>query len=1126
MDIVADLHIHSPYSRATSKDLQPDVLNLWAQRKGIQLVGTGDFTHPQWLHILEESLEPAEDGLFKLKDDIARDMNRRIPESCRGEVRFVLQTEISTIYKKAGKTRKVHHLILLPGFASVRKLIGRLERIGNLKSDGRPILGLDSHDLLETVLESDDRAIFIPAHIWTPWFSVFGSKSGFDHIRECYEELTPHIGALETGLSSDPAMNWLWSELDSFQLVSNSDAHSASKLGREANLLRIPLSYHELRSALNTGEGFLGTIEFYPEKGKYHLDGHRKCGTRMEPSETSSRHAICPVCQKPVTVGVMYRVEELSDRKPGETAPRSKPFSRLIPLDEVLGEVLQRGPATKGVQELLNRIVDKWGPELYILRELPLNLVEEAGMPLLAEALGRVRDGRIQVLGGFDGEYGTVHIFREGERAAIEGQKQFSLLGEKASKPKKKEEVNHSPIQQPALRESNGEPYNSMMRHADASSSLLNREQQEAVNHIGPTLVIAAGPGTGKTFTLIQRMAHLLQTGKASLEELLAVTFTNRAAREMKARLAKLLTSDEKALDSRVMTLHAFGHAILRKFGGNSDGPEMFFVADEDTRKEILSEVIEQKKGIIENVTPGDLLERVSLWRQTNVNGDPDKSPLASIAEAYVAKLRERGVIDYDDLLLLPIHMLDEREEVLQEVQRSTRFLFVDEHQDLNPLQINLLKKLFRQDAYITVIGDPDQSIYGFRSANPGHFFAVAKDFPGARVVRLEQNYRSTQTIVEAAQKVIERNPLPMPRTLVAKRERGAPIRVSSFESAKSEAIFIAHEINELLGGTSHWSMHRGGAGAMEGPQDLSFGDIAILYRLHALSGPLEEALATEGIPYQRYGERKLSGQKILSGVTAGLRWIADPSRGKDLLSFLKVPLAGVPPQVLEKLTQYAQQKPEGLWRCINEPDLMEELVPKQTLKLKTLSRSLQRTQMESLRDTVSRTVDRLLVTLGISIPEQQAAWDPGSEALRRFIFAAREWPGNLPSFLDEWSLSDEVDLYDSRSDRVTLLTVHAAKGLEFRVVFVAGLEESIFPHTPEEGTADIEEERRLFFVAMTRARDLLYLTRSASRVLWGKHHAEGPSRFLSEIPGKFVQDYKKHQPRPQRNVPRQLTLF
>ena len=818
----------------------------------------------------------------------------------------------------------------------------------------------------------------------------------------------------------------------------------------------------------------------------------------------------------------MYRVDELSDRKPGETAPRSKPFSRLIPLDEVLGEVRQRGPATKGVQELLNRIVEKWGPELYILRELPLNLVEKAGMPLLAEALGRVRDGRIQVLGGFDGEYGTVRIFREGERAAIEGQTQFSLLGGKVSKPKRKDATSPAPIQKPSLREPDDEPY----KAAEPDVPLLNREQQEAVEHSGPTLVIAAGPGTGKTFTLIQRMAHVLQNGEASPEELLAVTFTNRAAQEMKERLAKLLNCDDTALDSRVMTLHAFGHAILKKYGKNSDGSETFFVADEDTRKEILNETIKHKKDTIENVSAGELLERISLWRQTNSNGDAEDSPLASIADDYVTGLRERGAIDYDDLLLLPIRMLDERENVLREVQRSTRFLFVDEHQDLNPLQIELLKRLYRPDACITVIGDPDQSIYGFRGANPNHFFAIAEDFPGARVVRLEQNYRSTQTIVEGAREVIKRNPLPMPRTLVAKRERGAPIRVSSFESAKSEAIFIAHEINELLGGTSHWSMHRGAAGGMEGPRDLSFGDIAILYRLHALSGPLEEALATEGIPYQRYGERKLSGQKILSGFTAGLRWITDPGRENDLLSFLKLPSTGLPRQVAEKLAHYAQQKPGGLWRCINEPDLMEGLEQNQAVKLRTLSRFLQRAQMESLHDPVSRTVERVLVKLGIHVPEPAAAWDPGSEALRRFIFAARQWRDNLPSFLDEWSLNDEVDLYDPRSDRVTLLTVHAAKGLEFRVVFVAGLEETVFPHAPEEGAADMEEERRLFFVAMTRAQDLLYLTRSASRMLWGRRHAEGPSRFLSEVPGKFVQEYKKHQPRPQRNVPRQLTLF
>ena len=330
MEIIADLHIHSRYSRATSKNLTPESLYLWAQKKGIHLLGSGDFTHPEWIRELRDKLEPAEDGLWTLKSDIAGNVDSEVPASCRGPVRFIFQTEISTIYKKNGKTRKVHHLILLPDFNSAHKLISRLERIGNLKSDGRPILGLDSRDLLETVLEASEKAIFIPAHIWTPWFSVFGSKSGFDHIEECYGELTPHITALETGLSSDPAMNWRCSGLDQFTLVSNSDAHSPSKLGREANILHIPFSYTSLRHTLVTGEGLAGTIEFFPEHGKYHLDGHRKCQVRMEPEQTIEHNGRCPVCGKALTVGVMNRVVELSDRGSGVMPPHGRPFFCLI----------------------------------------------------------------------------------------------------------------------------------------------------------------------------------------------------------------------------------------------------------------------------------------------------------------------------------------------------------------------------------------------------------------------------------------------------------------------------------------------------------------------------------------------------------------------------------------------------------------------------------------------------------------------------------------------------------------------------------------------------------------------------------------------------------------------------
>ena len=311
---IADLHIHSRYSRATSKDCTPEHLDLWARRKGIHIVGTGDFTHPAWREELTEKLEPAEDGLYVLKDEY-----RLREEGVPGEMipRFVVTGEISSIYKKNGKVRKVHSLILLPGLEDAEKISAKLEQIGNIHSDGRPILGLDCHDLLEILLELCPDAVYVPAHIWTPHFSLFGAFSGFDTVEECFEDLTPYIHAMETGLSSDPPMNWRVSALDRFQLISNSDAHSPAKLGREANLFDIPMSYEALAKAIQTGEGLGGTIEFFPEEGKYHMDGHRKCNLCLTPSETMKYNGKCPVCGRKITIGVSHRVEELSDRPEG-----------------------------------------------------------------------------------------------------------------------------------------------------------------------------------------------------------------------------------------------------------------------------------------------------------------------------------------------------------------------------------------------------------------------------------------------------------------------------------------------------------------------------------------------------------------------------------------------------------------------------------------------------------------------------------------------------------------------------------------------------------------------------------------------------------------------------------------
>ena len=356
-------------------------------------------------------------------------MKKRCPSCAAPSRGSSLSGEISCIYKREGKTRKVHHLILMPDFEALERMNRHLARIGNITSDGRPILGLDSRNLLEIVLESSDRAFFIPAHIWTPWFSLFGSKSGFDAVEECFGDLTPHIHALETGLSSDPLMNRRLSAIDPYLLVSNSDAHSPAKLGREANLFDTPLDYTSVVEAMATGRGFVGTVEFFPEEGKYHLDGHRKCAVRFEPQETRDCNGLCPKCGKPLTVGVLSRVHELADRK---SPILTKEFRSLIPLPEILSEILSCGPATCKVLSAYEDLLERLGPELGILMDCPREAIQDAGGPLLAEAIDRMRRNLVIREEGYDGEYGVIRLFREGEKKALAGQ--GSLFGASAGK--------------------------------------------------------------------------------------------------------------------------------------------------------------------------------------------------------------------------------------------------------------------------------------------------------------------------------------------------------------------------------------------------------------------------------------------------------------------------------------------------------------------------------------------------------------------------------------------------------------------------------------------------------------------------------------------------------------------
>lgn len=407
MNFYTDLHIHSKYSRATSKNLTLEELAIWAKKKGLSLIGTGDFTHPAWFEEIKQKLIPSDDGTFRLKPEIEKEIN--------ASVKFMLTVEISTIYKKWDKTRKVHHVVFVPNLKTAEIFRNKLDAIGNIKSDGRPILGLDSRNLLEIVLESGENSYIIPAHIWTPWFSVLGSKSGFDSIEDCYGDLSEHIFALETGLSSDPEMNWRVSKLDKYRLVSNSDAHSASKLAREATVFNIDPNYYSIMNALKTGEGYVGTVEFFPEEGKYHEDGHRKCNICMSAEETKKHNGICPVCGKPMTIGVSYRVNELADKKDLNTLPKTagKVYS-LIPLQEIISEIMQVSASSKSVCNEYEKLINKFGTELSILQDIPTDEISKTS-EILAEAIACLRKGQVIKQAGYDGEYGVIKLFNPNE---------------------------------------------------------------------------------------------------------------------------------------------------------------------------------------------------------------------------------------------------------------------------------------------------------------------------------------------------------------------------------------------------------------------------------------------------------------------------------------------------------------------------------------------------------------------------------------------------------------------------------------------------------------------------------------------------------------------------------------
>ncbi|MBO5198509.1 MAG: UvrD-helicase domain-containing protein [Lachnospiraceae bacterium] len=1060
---IADLHIHSRYSRATSRDLTPEQLDVWAGRKGIDIVGTGDFTHPAWRQELRDSLIPAEDGLYRLKEEA------RLTDPIAGgrHPRFVISGEISSIYKKNGRTRKVHSLILLPGLEEAERLSVRLEAIGNIHSDGRPILGLDCRDLLEITLEVCPRAIFVPAHIWTPHFSVFGAFSGFDTMEECFEDLTPYIHAVETGLSSDPPMNWRLSALDRYQLISNSDAHSPAKLGREANLLSTPLSYSGLYDAIQTGQGLEGTIEFFPEEGKYHCDGHRKCNVCLTPAQADAYSGLCPVCKKKLTIGVSHRVEQLADREEGAVRPNAKPYESLAPLQEVIASCTGLSAASTKVQQKYEAMLGALGSEFSILREVPLADVRRGFGEAMAEGIRRLRAGEVKRIPGYDGEYGIIRLLEPWEAEELNGQ--MSLFAMMDSAPGTLTEKQGRAPEDGSSPENGGGSAGGGASDGGTSSEPgreagLNPEQRRAAMQEARTVAVIAGPGTGKTRTLIARIEYLMEEKRVKPGYITAVTFTNRAASELKERIGRSPEGKRRAKQLQVGTFHSICRSFLKEQGYS------YVLADESETLEF-AENTRKEFGL--KLTPSQLLRKISRRKAGCSNSEAIWNVPEEAYLHYQNQLAARNALDYDDLLLKTLAILKEgpgkcakeetnpaagqnserkaRKPKTAELERLRRFtyLLVDEFQDCSPVQYELIKAWNAYGAELFVIGDPDQAIYGFRGADARCFERLLCDYPQSAVIRLKEQYRSTPEIVSAAVSVIGRNP-GGERMLEPKKESGLPVRVVTAGSETAEAIFAAKEITRLIGGIDMLDAQEREPGSRE----TGFGDIAILYRTNRQASVLETCLQKEGIPYVVAGKDDFLTEEKVRGTICFFRAVLAPED-----------------------TAAAELCKKLLWK-------LEKTVIADTVFAETKAQYEERIAKEKPH----KLLERFLKEQGLS--EQ--------EGLKKLLGMSRFYK-TMPEFLEALALGGEADLRRCggkayTADAVTLSTLHASKGLEYPVVMLCGVREGMLPLQNVRGDADPEEERRLFYVGMTRAERELILVTSGE-----------PSEYLLELPENGV---------------------
>ncbi|MDR0389692.1 MAG: UvrD-helicase domain-containing protein [Spirochaetaceae bacterium] len=1089
--IIADLHIHSRFSRATSPALTPASLERWARIKGIGLMGGGDVTHPAWLAELRENLDDAEDGLYILKESSRAAFEKgpaleeglpfpaaraALSSASSGQPpRFVLSGEISTIYKKDGKTRKLHHVVLLPDFEAALRFQSRLEKTGNIRSDGRPILGVDSGDLLAMLLDADERALLIPAHIWTPWFSVLGSRSGFDSIEECYGKYTRFIPAVETGLSSNPPMNWAVPFLDGFSIISNSDAHSPAKLGREATILDMELSFQGLSAALKVeNKGVRGTVEFFPQEGKYHYDGHRVCGVYMNDGTL-----ICPVCGKPLTRGVMGRVLELAGRPVDEKAScpgqspdgqspggavsgnaisgsgesrqaNANPYYSLIPLHELLGEITGSGPSSKKVSGLYSDLIEKAGSELSILMDADtgeLGRIKGLAVQgeLLAEAIRRMRSGAVSISPGYDGEYGVVRVFS--------GEKKFPARDEQ-------DLFENSPQAVPATTPAaTATPASAIPAATSAAMATLAVTTIPAATATPASAIPAATPAA---------MATSAAKGRA------APTLPAVRGRGKKDAAAK----DHFVADgpARRPELRAFVPDEIQKNIIGAETPRAVIIAGPGTGKTaVLSERI--KRLIREGAAPSSILAlsftvkaAAELRDRVQKNGAASVPALDLRADPSCAKRPSSGSVFTATFHSLAAFIL--RNEAKAAGLPADFSIIGEEERDA------LLAELC---GAFSAGGDGAKKI---RPRKLGAYIESRKRYlllPGETEPPFDASDSGFRELLQSfAGSFGLTAPLPAMEALYGEyRKRLRALAQLDYDDLISglARLFLRHE-NILARYQEQFRFI-----FVDEYQDVNFAQY-ILIRLLAPTQSGGPSLWVIGDPNQAiYGFRG-SDKRFIDRfpedypdavrfeLTRSFRCALPIIQAAGLLSGREMAGSGEAVELFRAAYATDKAEAEGIARRISA----------------------------LIGGASFFAIDSNAAGSGEAAPEDCAILFRAGVMAAPFIKALEDH-GIPYEYNDSAEQREEIPFNLPPAKGVSLLTMHASKGLEFDYVFVPGLEEGIVPFTLYDSQeVDIEEEKRLLYVAMTRARKGLNLSWAMSRHFRGRLLKGRPSRFLDEL--------------------------